>query len=606
MPLKNAPTRNFEKQFITPLIADVLFSELVDCNRIDIPEYGTPHPNTDRWPDHKLCYVTEEPESQREDVFRFYYIADRQTQDLYNFESTRQSVGGREFQIVRRSYVNPRETFEPHAPEFRDAMPDTPEDKFEGLTYVYFTKQQTRIGEPFLDSLYVAEEHIYIDETMIGALTEVTKSRPNLIPEKFRWLLPAYRQTTIEAGMISTTPELEDDDISVTENQINPDIKLVTRTKNPDLSADDEVCVEGTLTDTWGVNTTEECIVPAETECDSGYGVKQSVSERIDENHNLKRTEYYPEDEENDGIIYTLTGREFDEVTGTHFIVTRSLVDAARAIDIAIANDGPYKSVEVQPLDKWHSIMITGQIDGRPENQEWFETGNINLPNRLKKVGVIWDGDSQSDYDAGGVDNIPIIIANDLEWSVKASASASASIMAAPYTEIDAGYQGTAQVRVVRTFHQGPPPQEEIPIHIFKPVYGTITINGVQATAANQAYKSGVGRTNLQAGGGSRRHYDTRMAIHNFGPVEWDEAELEELGDPNTVRARAVGVGGSTPSAGLYPVAEIDFTLEGGATLHLPASSAPLRSGDTYIIHVEVRPWRFGWWVREVYTAYVP
>ena len=79
----------------------------------------------------------------------------------------------------------------------------------------------------------------YIDDTMVGALTEVTKSLPNAIPEKFRWLLPAYRQTTIEAGMISTTPELEPDDISVTENQINHDIiaryAVVSRTLD-DLS----------------------------------------------------------------------------------------------------------------------------------------------------------------------------------------------------------------------------------------------------------------------------------------------------------------------------------------------------------------------------------
>lgn len=607
MPLSNAPTRSREKDFITPLVADVLFSELVDCSRKDIPEYGTPHPDSDKWPHHKLCFVREEPQAQRENVFRWFYVADRENQDLYNFESTRQSVGGREFQMVTRSYVTPRSKFLPHKPDFQEEMPNVPTDQFDGIDYVYFSKEQSRIGDKELDSLYVAETYVYVDKTMVGALTEITRSRPDMIPERFRWLIPKYRQTTIEAGQVTTNPTLESDDISVTENQINPDIKLVTRTKDKDVDGNTPTCIDGTRTDTWGINTTEECLVPAGTVSDSGYGVKQSTSERISETLNLKQTERYPEDEDGNGITYTLQELKFDDESNASWLVEKSLVDASRALDIAAAAATPDNSVELQAIDKWHSIMIVSQIRIDPEDQEWEEVGSISLPNKLEEVGVIWDADQQVSNDASGVDNIDVIEANDLQWRVSASASASAAISGGPYTKVVSGYRGPAVVRVTRTYHQGAPPASTtFDLPDFRPVHGSLIITGSSYSATRQAFKGGVGRTNLSSGGGSRDHIDNKLMIHNFGPVVWDTIEVQDYGDDKTVVVSSIATGGSTPSGGLYPAASVEVTLSGGATLKLPESSAPLQSGDEYTLDVRVRPWRNGWWVREVYTAVVP
>jgi len=105
MPLPLAPFRQDKKLFPTPVVGDVLFYELRDCTRIDLPEYGTPHPNTSKWPDHKLVFIAEENDNGgREGIFRFFYAADRDKQDLYNW---RFNTG----EELVRDYIVPRDKY---------------------------------------------------------------------------------------------------------------------------------------------------------------------------------------------------------------------------------------------------------------------------------------------------------------------------------------------------------------------------------------------------------------------------------------------------------------------------------------------------------------
>lgn len=161
MPLPLAPFRQDFKILVTPLVGDVLFYELRDCGRTEFPEYGTPHPNTKKWPDHKLVYI-EEGETDREGVFRFYYAADRQTQDLYNFEFSQADIGGTKFDAISRSYVVPRSEFSEDTVEMASTMPDSPTGKFPADEYILVERQQQRIGQKELDALYVAETRVYI------------------------------------------------------------------------------------------------------------------------------------------------------------------------------------------------------------------------------------------------------------------------------------------------------------------------------------------------------------------------------------------------------------------------------------------------------------
>lgn len=171
MPLTLAPYRQDRKFFPTPLVGDILFFELRDCTRTEFPEYGTRHPNTAKWPNHRLVHIEEDGKgSDREGVFRFYYAADRENQDLYNFEFTQADIGGTKFDAVARSYVTLRDTFKESNVELASPMPDVPMGMFASDEYILAERRQQRIGQQELDSLYIAEQFVYIKRV---ALTQV-------------------------------------------------------------------------------------------------------------------------------------------------------------------------------------------------------------------------------------------------------------------------------------------------------------------------------------------------------------------------------------------------------------------------------------------------
>ena len=87
----------------TPIIGDVLFSEIVDTSlpKNQNPSYGQAHPLSGRWPNHKLCYCEPLGDDKNE---RWYYVADRDNQDDYNWE-----IGPGE--QVFRTYLIPRDKY---------------------------------------------------------------------------------------------------------------------------------------------------------------------------------------------------------------------------------------------------------------------------------------------------------------------------------------------------------------------------------------------------------------------------------------------------------------------------------------------------------------
>jgi hypothetical protein len=229
--LPQAPFRQDKKIFPTPIIGDVLFSEVRDCNRgkEPFPEYGTPHPNPVRWPDHKLVYI-QPVDIERNEIFEFFYAADRENQDLYNFTFGLQSIGpSRQFRAVQRTYVTPRENFQPLDIPFGTPMPDTPAGKFDGVEYVFFTRQQQPIDQPELNSLYVAETHIYIERAFLDDKLSLSAQRNDPLPEKFQILLPQQTVEEIAEGT-AEMPTLSASQFAAKEDQLTPDIKLVSTT----------------------------------------------------------------------------------------------------------------------------------------------------------------------------------------------------------------------------------------------------------------------------------------------------------------------------------------------------------------------------------------
>jgi hypothetical protein len=94
---------------VTPKVADILFYETIDVQRtgVAVPDYGTAHPDTVKWPNHKLVHVSQdEGDSQ---FYRYYYAADRSSQDDYNYEL-------QEGKELTRTYVIPREDYPTELP----------------------------------------------------------------------------------------------------------------------------------------------------------------------------------------------------------------------------------------------------------------------------------------------------------------------------------------------------------------------------------------------------------------------------------------------------------------------------------------------------------
>lgn len=235
--LPQAPYRQDRKTFPTALSTDVIFSEIRDCNRVDFPEYGTVHPNTKKWPNHKLVYI-KPVDIERNEIFEFFYAADRDNQDYYNFASGYRNiignVGGREFRNVQRIYVTPRDSFSPYDIPFGTPMPNVPEDKFEGVEYVFFDRQQQKIDQPELDSLYVLEVHTYVEVAFLEDTLSFTASKDDGLPEKFKVTVPQQQTEKIVEGT-AEMPVLAAGELSVSEDQLNPDVKLVKKvTRNVD------------------------------------------------------------------------------------------------------------------------------------------------------------------------------------------------------------------------------------------------------------------------------------------------------------------------------------------------------------------------------------
>lgn len=106
MALNPAPQRQNVSTFVSPLIGDILFSETVDTTRLgepNFPEYGTPHPDYRKWPDHKLVFIRA-VENARDSIYEFFYAADREDQDKYNWEISAGEQLTRTYFIRRELY----------------------------------------------------------------------------------------------------------------------------------------------------------------------------------------------------------------------------------------------------------------------------------------------------------------------------------------------------------------------------------------------------------------------------------------------------------------------------------------------------------------------
>lgn len=154
-PNQPAPQRQKLLTFVTPKVADILFYEVIDVQRIGtaIPDYGTAHPDTSKWPNHKLVYVSQDGEDSQ--FYRYYYAADRSAQADYNYEM-------QEGKEVVRTYVLPRADYPTELPVPAGGTADAV-----FTDYGFTSDSIISLDEP-LNGIYIAVQRKYGLITTVG------------------------------------------------------------------------------------------------------------------------------------------------------------------------------------------------------------------------------------------------------------------------------------------------------------------------------------------------------------------------------------------------------------------------------------------------------
>jgi streptogramin lyase len=377
-----SPFRQDTRIFPTPLSSDVLFSELRDCTRTEIPAYGTAHPDSKKWPDHKLVFVKQVEADQREGLFEFYYAADRANQDLYNFSTGFSNIGGREgdrnYRIITRIYVTPRAEYDPVDIPFGTAMPDVPKGMFEKDEYIFFDKEQQKTDQPELDSLYVIEAHRYIERSLLDDIPSFEKERPDVIPEKFRAEYPTLRTDRIVEGQ-AEEPTLDADDLAVTEKQINPDVKLVTNISRGGLTDTVTLSGEQAYVETTTASVTETLTTSPELE--TGLHVVESKTTPLGDGNFVVQTvkvQDWPE----------LTRSEWDPLLNSPILTKRTFVDPPSESDLQT----PFTSFEPVNEDRYLKQTEVPPADGLSSYRFTFPSRtNLDLPSVLLNVEVLYN-----------------------------------------------------------------------------------------------------------------------------------------------------------------------------------------------------------------------
>lgn len=152
--------REIVRIFPTPLYEDLIFYQVLD-RKTDADfrfEYGSPHPQPHKFPNHILVFVEADDANG---VEKRYYAAAREGEDAYNWQHTHADIGEVKFDAVARGYVILRSEYDPDVPAMGDPMPNEPEDLF-GEGYILAERRQSRIQQQNLDSMFVVEERVYV------------------------------------------------------------------------------------------------------------------------------------------------------------------------------------------------------------------------------------------------------------------------------------------------------------------------------------------------------------------------------------------------------------------------------------------------------------
>jgi hypothetical protein len=604
--LPQAPYRQDRKIFPTPLVTDILFSEIRDCTRTEFPEYGTPHPNAAKWPHHKLIFI-KTVDIERDGLFEFFYAADRENQDEYNFSyGYRNIVGGREFRIVLREYIIPRSEFDPLYPPFQTPMPDVPEGQFEGVEYVFFDKTQKKIDQPELDSLYVAEVRTYIETAFLDYKTSYSIQVPDLVPEKFRANLPQVSTEGIEAGL-AEVPELEAGQLLASEDQLNPDVKVVKSVKQTKPTGSVTLSGSRSYVETTSA-ITEDTYSPDELEAETGLYIAQSIATPLGDGTFVRETvrvEEWPE----------LVSTEWDPVINAQVVSKEQFVSpdsvdttAAHTSYRAVNKDRSLRTVQTPPDDALldYRLVFPSRMD-------------IRLPDVLESIQVVWSSASAQGSSDGEWDGFATGESASLSGSEGDSCESSASIKPELVVNIKQSWGSDIPITAYAFFIQtnnGSVSEEELnarietvvgvtqPWPVFKPVAHTLVASGGSA-ACKAAASGNAGRTfspttsSAERGTSKSTSYDVGLSVNaiNIPPTIHGQINIADTARSLNVSATATAqwYGSNFPSLDVQSTAQASTSGAVTPNVLLATTPASIPNSGLYVMRTSLEPYKWGW-----------
>lgn len=378
--ISRAPVRQQTKVAVTPLVADVLFIQTVDCTRAEIPAYGTAHPDTERWPHHKFVYYEDaKASSNRDEVYDFYYAADRDDQDLYNSEHSQADIGGTKFDTISRSYVILRADYDPAEPAQGSTGPDD--------NHVLAERQQKRIGQKELDSLYVAESRTYIKKT---TLTNITVSQETGIVSYEKTTL-YYRGETVGGyaieNLVDDTDSLfwavQESGYARRGQQLTDNWFAVIEFESVDITPTGDWVSDHLWPDKFFCPNNTESTTTVSV---SSGSIPQPTADEKQKLVNKKRGNVLIEQVlEQIGTPATLRSSSIDERTGEAFLETQEVVPAEDAEDTTVDEDGMLTIYS--PIDGCLSLKVQRKIVSATE-KTWTQLTNYEWPPVLEYINL--------------------------------------------------------------------------------------------------------------------------------------------------------------------------------------------------------------------------
>lgn len=387
VPNPRTPAPAIDPVFVwaTPDKRDTLFyvekSGDLPANKDDQWSYGDTYRGRQQFPNHRLVYVSPQTADKWS---RWYYAAPRVDQDAYNFSHTVADIGGNRFSAVQRAYVTLRAEYNPLAPTMGTPMPNVPEGKFTE-EFILANRQETPTGQQEIDSLFVAENLVYVKRvtiTEVGIRQRTGKGEFDTTTLYYKGEI-VTGSTTIEAlvadqastywggqsdGSFRSVNQLSENWYAVTDRTFL-DTDTAYRRTSSKLRPPQFFCPQATSTDTV---TTISTATPSPA---SASDQQEVAVEKVGLVQTVSTTTQ-------SGSPSTLVGTDLDERTGVTFTVTQESVLKDAVATTSVTSDG--QLVTYRAVDACQAIKETRNV-ASTEIREWDMIVNYEWPTVLTK-----------------------------------------------------------------------------------------------------------------------------------------------------------------------------------------------------------------------------